>query len=102
MIEIKMQPSNCPSCFCFLAEKALSSPPETSQPTDFLMHCLALDIIRSSSHRLEKLPFSTDEGKRKEMNESPRCDKVHANTISIPKLSCFHWLLCFVLVSLSV
>ncbi|XP_063327911.1 uncharacterized protein wdr93 [Pelmatolapia mariae] len=29
----------------------------TGKPADFLMHCLALDIIRSSSHRLEKPPF---------------------------------------------
>lgn len=65
-VMIQIRPPKIPT------EKALSSPPETSQPTDFLMHCLALDIIRSSSHHLEKPPFSADEGKRKEMNESPR------------------------------
>ncbi|XP_030581967.1 LOW QUALITY PROTEIN: WD repeat-containing protein 93 [Archocentrus centrarchus] len=65
-VMVKINPPKIPT------GKVLDGPPEASQPANYLMHCLALDVIRSSSHQWEMPSFNTDEGKAKEMNESPR------------------------------
>lgn len=52
--------------------------------TDFLTHCLALDVGASNSRQWEEQSFGTDAEKTK---ESPRYDKVYTNTISISQLS---------------
>ena len=81
---------NVPPCFCCFAGVALDGPHEVLQMTEFLTHCLAMDVDTSSSHQREEQAFNTDAVKTV---ESPRCNKVDTNTFSISKLACYA---CFV------
>ncbi|MED6259252.1 hypothetical protein ATANTOWER_019715, partial [Ataeniobius toweri] len=55
------------------------SPPTvpTGKPSDFLTHCMALDIIQSSSHQKEQSSFSSDAGKTKMTHGKPRSGTQH-------------------------
>ncbi|XP_037613704.1 WD repeat-containing protein 93 isoform X2 [Sebastes umbrosus] len=68
-VVIKIKPPNIP------AGTALDGSLDV-QLTDFLTHCLALDVDTSSSHQWEERSFDRDAGKRK-TNESPRCCTQH-------------------------
>ncbi|XP_023125915.2 WD repeat-containing protein 93 isoform X2 [Amphiprion ocellaris] len=52
--------------------RAFDGPPEASQITEYLTHCLALDAIMNSSRQRQKSSFNAETGKTKEENESPR------------------------------
>lgn len=45
--------------------------------TNIMMHCLALDGRSSSQHQEEDQSFNTDLEKAKEINNSPRWNKVY-------------------------
>ncbi|XP_047220025.1 WD repeat-containing protein 93 isoform X1 [Girardinichthys multiradiatus] len=55
------------------------SPPTvpTGKASDFLTHCMALDIIQSSSHQKEQSSFSSDAGKTKMTHGKPRSGTQH-------------------------
>nr|XP_046235666.1 WD repeat-containing protein 93 [Scatophagus argus] len=65
-VVIKIKPPKIPT------GRTSDGPLEGLQMTDFLTHCLALDIHTSRSCQQELHPFSTEAGKMKETDESPR------------------------------
>ncbi|XP_051236123.1 WD repeat-containing protein 93 isoform X5 [Dicentrarchus labrax] len=65
-VVIRIKPPTIP------AGTALDDPLVVLQMTDFLTHCLALDVDTRSSRQWEEPAFDTDAGKTKETIESPR------------------------------